>query len=208
MADQNYLRNLRTPTADDPLRVMVSACLTGVLCGYDGSANGRYPSVLKLLQYDTIQLVRFCPEEYSFGSPREMCDIHGGTGMDVLEGRAKVLTETGKDWTEGMITASEKMLEVARSNKVELALLMDISAACGSQVIYDGNRFDDNPVYQIGMGVCAAQLHRNGIQVISQRDFASLEILYKKVDPAHQIDTTALDHHQIQWYKEYFQADK
>lgn len=43
-----------------------------------------------------------------FWSPREMCDIYGGTGLDVLEGNAKVLTETGKDWTDGMIMASEK----------------------------------------------------------------------------------------------------
>jgi uncharacterized protein YbbK (DUF523 family) len=52
--------------------------------------------------------VKFCPEEYSFGSPREMCDIHGGTGMDVLDGKAKVLSDSGIDWSEGMIKASLK----------------------------------------------------------------------------------------------------
>ncbi|MBK7183898.1 MAG: DUF523 domain-containing protein [Bacteroidetes bacterium] len=105
-----------------------------------------------------------------------------------------------------MIKASEKMLEIAKAEKVDLAVMMDVSAACGSQVIYSGNRFAENKVYQIGTGVSAAQLIRNGIKVISQRDYASLEILYSKIDPNHTINTTAKDHHEIDWYKEYFKV--
>jgi uncharacterized protein YbbK (DUF523 family) len=208
MTDKTHLNNLRTPTKENPLRILMSSCLTGITCGYDGTANGEYPSALKFLKYDTVKIVKFCPEEFSFGSPREMCDIHGGTGMDVLNGKAKVLTETGKDWTEGMIKASEKMLEIALKEKVEVAVLMDVSAACGSQVIYDGNRFAENKVYQIGAGVCAAQLIRNGIKVLSQRDYASLEILYSKIDSVHSIDLSKVDHHEIDWYKEYFKLQK
>jgi uncharacterized protein YbbK (DUF523 family) len=204
MTDRNYLINLRIPTRDNPLRILMSACLAGINCGYDGSTNGEHQGALKLLNYDTVKIVKFCPEEFSFGTPREMCDIHGGTGMDVLNGMAKVLTETGKDWTEGMISASEKMLEIAQREKIELVVLMDISAACGSQVIYDGNRFSENKVYQIGAGVCAAQLISNGFQVISQRDFASLEILYSKLDPLHKVRTDVTDHHETDWYKGYF----
>lgn len=204
MTDINYIKSLRIPTAQNPLRILMSACLKGIKCGYDGTANGEYPSALKVLQYDTVKVTTFCPEEYSFGSPREMCDIHGGTGMDVLNGKAKVLTDSGIDWSEGMITASEKMLEIAKAEAIELAILMDISAACGSQVIYNGNRFAENKIYQIGMGVCAAQLMRNGFKVISQRDYASLELVYSKIDSAHKIKTDAMDHHEINWYKEYF----
>ncbi len=204
MTDQDHLRSLRVPTKENPLRILMSACLAGVMCGYDGSANGVYPSALKLLQYDTARLVRFCPEEFSFGSPRAMCDIHGGTGLDVLEGRAKMLSEFGEDWSEGIIRASEKMLKLAQAEDVELAVLMDVSGACGSQVIYDGNRFGAEKVYQIGAGVCAAQLMRNGFKVISQRDFASLELLYAKLDPAHIINPEAIDHHETAWYRLYF----
>ena len=206
MTAKEYLNQLRTPTKDDPLRILMSACLSGITCGFDGTANGEYPTALRILKYDTVKIVKFCPEEFSFGSPREMCDIHGGTGFDVLNGKAKLLTESGKDWTEGIIKASEKMLEIAKKEDVELAMLMDISAACGSQVIYNGNRFSDNKTYQIGAGVAAAQLLRNGFKVISQRDLASLEILYSKIDKRHQIDTTKLDHHEIEWYKEYFKT--
>src|SRR5690554_1044069 len=206
MTDKEYLKQLRIPVKDNPLRILMSACLTGLQCCYDGSSYGEYPSALKLLRYETVKIVRFCPEEFSFGTPREMCDIHGGNGLDVLNGNAKVLTESGTDWTEGMIRASKKMLEIAIKEKVEIAIMMDTSAACGSQVIYDGNRFSENKKYQIGMGVCAAQLIRNGFKVISQRDYASLEILYSKIDTRHQIDKTKLDHHENEWYKEYFKT--
>lgn len=195
---------MRPPTSHDPLRILVSACLTGITCGYDGTANGEYPSVLKLLKYDNVRLIKFCPEEFSFGSPREMCDIHGGTGYDVLDGKARVLTDSGIDWTEGMIRASEKMLEIARQENVEIAIMMDTSAACGSQVIYDGNRFAENKKYQIGVGVSTAQLRRAGFTVISQRDYASLEKLYAAIDPAHVINPEAKDHHEIEWYRTYF----
>jgi len=202
--DKSYLLHLRTPTREEPLRVLVSACLTGILCGVDGTANGEYPSVLKLMEYDIVKLTRFCPEDFSFGTPREMCDIYGGTGMDVLEGNAKVLTPSGADWTEGMIRAAERMLEIAQKERIELAVMMDISAACGSQVIYDGNRYSENKVYQIGAGVCAARLMKAGYKVISQRDYASLELLYNKLDPAHVINAAVVDHHETAWYREYF----
>jgi uncharacterized protein YbbK (DUF523 family) len=206
MTDIAYLQQLRVPTRDNPLRILMSACLTGVTCGYDGTANGSYPTALKLLGYENVRIVRFCPEDFSFGTPREMCDIHGGTGMDVLAGKAKVLSESGKDWSEGMIKASEKMLQIARQEDIELAVMMDISAACGSQVIYKGNRFAGNKVYQVGAGVCAAQLMRNGFKVISQRDLASLEILYSKMDSSHLIDPGKKDHHETDWYKSYFKT--
>ena len=204
MTNRERLNLLRIPTKDNPLRILMSACLGGVACGYDSSTNGVYPSALKILTYDTVKIVKFCPEDFSFGTPREMCDMHGGNGMDVLNGKAKVLSDSGKDWTAGMIKASEKMLELAKEEQIELAVLMDISAACGSQVVYEGNRFGEQKVYQIGAGVCAAQLIRNGINVISQRDFASLEILYSKIDPQHIISEGAKDHHETDWYKAYF----
>jgi len=204
MPDKNYIRNLRTPTKDQPLRVLVSACLLGVRCGVNGDNYGEYQSVLKLLQYDNIRFYQFCPEDFVFGTPREMCDIHGGTGLDVLEGRAKVLSESGIDWTKGMIKASEKMLSIARTNNIELAIMMDTSAACGNHVIYDGNRYAENKKYQVGMGVCGAQLHRHGFKIISWREYESLEILYSRLDPDHKADGTAKDFDKTEWFIEYF----
>lgn len=204
MPDQEYIRKLRIPTIEDPLRILVSACLTGIKCGVAGDNYGEYPSVLKLLEYKNVKLIQFCPEDFSFGTPREMCDIYGGDGYDVLAGKAKVLTTSGQDWSDGMIKASEKMLQVAQENDIELAMMMDVSAACGNHVIYDGDRFAEHKKYQIGMGVCGAQLDRAGYKIISWREYQSLELLYSKVDPLHKIDPKAQDFDQHEWYKGYF----
>jgi len=203
MTDKDYLNNLRTPTEENPLRILTSACLTGTMCGWEG---GHYSTaiLLNLLKQKNVKLIPFCPEDYSYGTPREISDIHGGDGFDVLNGNAKVITESAKDWTDGMINASLKMLDIAKKEKVELAILMDISAACGSQVIYDGNRKAEKPIYQIGMGVCAAQLHKNSFKVISQRDFESLEILSSKIFDKHTIDKSKKDHDKHEWYIRYF----
>ena len=45
MTDKDYLKNLRTPTVDDPLRILTSACLVGTLCGADGSSYGNHPHI-------------------------------------------------------------------------------------------------------------------------------------------------------------------
>lgn len=186
---------------------MLSACLVGTLCGADGSSYGQYPHMVALSQIPTVKVTTFCPEDYSFGTPREIPDIEGGNGHDVLDGKAKVITQTGKDVSEGMVKAAQKMLDLAQTHAIELAILMDISAACGSQVLYKGHRLHQNPTYQAEMGVCAALLQRNGFEIISQRDYRSLEILLSKVKPKHTIDPSALDHHETAWYKSYF-SDK
>ena len=82
--------------------------------------------------------------------------------------------------------------------------MMDVSAACGSQVIYKGHRLSENPQYQIGMGVCAALLQRNGFKIVSQRDYRSLDILFSKIDADHIPNKSFLDHDETDWYKEYF----
>src|SRR5262249_51235536 len=146
--------------------------------------------------------ISFCPEHFSFGTPRALCDIHGGDGHDVLAGRARVLTASGEDWTEAMIAAAREMLRVASENSIRLAVLMDISAACGSQVIYAGARSDR--VYQAAHGVCAALLIESGIPVASQRDFKTLEQIFCKLDPTRIAATDLRDHHEHDWYRTYF----
>ncbi|MEM9820108.1 MAG: DUF523 domain-containing protein [Bacteroidota bacterium] len=208
MPDKEFIKKLRIPTVEDPLRVLVSACLVGIKCGVAGDHYGEYPSVLKLLRYHNVKLTQFCPEDFAFGTPREICDIHGGDGFDVLSGKARVLTASGKDWTDGMIKASEQMLQIAKDHNIELAIMMDVSAACGNHVIYDGDRHAENKKYQIGMGVCGAQLSRAGFKIISWREYESLEILYARIDPKHVINEAAKDFDQHEWYINYFKPIK
>lgn len=199
-----FLEGIAIPTTENPLPILFSACLTGLRCGYDESSYGEHSEIFKLLNYKNVKAVRFCPEHASFGTPRALCNIHGGDGYDVLNNKARVLTEEGEDWTEGMIEGAKIMTEFALENNVKLAVMMDISAACGSQVIYDGNRMTPDKKYQKGVGVAAAYLQLNGIHIITQRNYKSLQVLFQKLDPEYQIDQTAKDHDELEWYKSYF----
>jgi len=198
-----FFAHLPTPSPENPLRILMSGCLFGLSCGIDGTSYGSH-DITRLATLGNVHVVPFCPEDFVFGTPRELCNIHGGDGFDVLDGRARVLTESGTDWTEPMVRAAEKMLDLARTERVTMAILMDMSAACGSQVISDGHRTIPNRKYQRGAGVSAALLIRSGIPVVSQRDFRTLELLFQKLDPHHVIDPKAIDHHESQWCRDYF----
>ena len=186
------------------LKILTSGCLLSSECTVDGKPYGDFPLVLKILNHMKVESVSFCPEYFSFGTPRSTPDIHGGNGIDVLDGKAIVLDENGIDLTDGILKASERMIQIANNNCVDLAILMDMSAACGSQVISDGNRFSDNRKYQKGPGVSAALLIRNGFPVVSQRDFKALNFIFGMLDATCQVDPQALDHHETKLYVSYF----
>ncbi|MGH8979771.1 MAG: DUF523 domain-containing protein [Acidimicrobiales bacterium] len=193
-----------TPRA--PIRVLVSACLTGVACGVDGTSYGApFQHISRILDRPNVQVVAFCPEDFAFGTPRETPDIHEGNGGDVLDGRARVRSESGQDWTGPMLRAALAMLELAQDNRVHLALQTDISAACGSQVIYLGAR--SAHVYQAGHGVCTALLVRHGFKVVSQRDHRTLGYLLHKLDPTFRPVAAVRDHHETDWYVEHLAHD-
>jgi uncharacterized protein YbbK (DUF523 family) len=172
--------------------------------GADGSTYGAHPHIAELIHLPNVKATSFCPENFSFGTPRAVCDIHGGNGHDVLAGRARVLTPRGEDWTDGMIAAAQEMLRIARESRADLAILMDMSAACGSQVIYNGAR--RAAPYQAAQGVCAALLLQAGIPVVSQRDFKTLDRIRCKLDPERKPTPALRDHHQTEWYLGYFPA--
>lgn len=191
------------PSPEKPLVVLLSACLGGVGCGVDGSTNGDHASLRSWLVRPEVRLLKFCPEDFSFGTPRMTPDSHDGNGFDVLDGRARSLAEDGTDWTEGMVRGAYAMRDLALREKVELAILMDISGACGSTVTYLGSRFSENKRYQQGPGVAAAALIRAGIPVISQRDDRSLRMLRDLLDGTHTL-TNERDHWEKEWYQGYF----
>jgi uncharacterized protein YbbK (DUF523 family) len=196
-----------TFTPDEPLRVLVSGCLAGSPCGADGTSYGEHPLAKRLLDLPSVRAVAFCPEEEAFGTPRATPDIHGGDGFDVLDGRARVISDAGVDWTRAMLRSAIKMKEMAEQHGVHLALLMDISAACGSTVIYDGAR--RLQMYRRGPGVAAAALIRTGIPVVSQRDERTLGLLFTKVGVATDLPfTDRADHYARPWYRGYFRASE
>ena len=194
---------LRTPSPEDPWRVLVSGCLAGLSCGVDGTDYGMGGALAAWRSLPSVALSPFCPEDHGLGTPRTMPDIHGGDGFDVIDGSARVLDENGVDLTEGMLRGARAMVEHARRARAELAILTDMSAACGSQVISDGCRFVEPRRFQEGVGVAAAMLLRAGFDVLSQRDYATLGMLRARIDPDFVIDPAARDHHEHPWVMEH-----
>jgi len=197
------LVSLRTPTAADPWRVLVSGCLAAWPCGVDGTDYGLGVALGGLLALPTIRALPFCPEQHGLGTPRTTPDIHGGDGVDVLGGRATVKDEHGVDLTSKMIEGARAMAAFATRERAELAILTDSSAACGSQVISDGCRFVPVRKHQKGVGVATAALLEVKIPVVSQRDFRTLALLRQRLDPSHVPPEDARDHHEHPWTLEH-----
>lgn len=179
--------------------MLVSGCLAGWRCGVDASDNGVGASLAELVALPTLAVLPFCPEQHALGTPRTLPDIHGGDGFDVLAGRAKVFDERGADLTEAMLEGARAMLAFARASRAELAILTDMSAACGSQVISLGCRKVTERRYQKGVGVATALLMDAGIPVVSQRDFHTLALLRARLEPHYVAPKNLRDHHEHEW---------
>ncbi|MFO0739691.1 MAG: 2-thiouracil desulfurase family protein [Labilithrix sp.] len=199
----DVLEGLREATREEPLRVLVSGCLAGWGCGVDGTDYGMKGALAELLARQDVRAFPFCPEQHALGTPRTMPDIHGGDGVDVIAGRARVLDQHGIDLSAKMIEGGRAMVAFALESRVELALLTDMSAACGSQVISLGGRFDSPRRFQKGVGVATALLLEAGVPVLSQRDLRSLERLRRRLEARHRPDPEALDHHEHPWTREH-----
>lgn len=107
--------------------------------------------------------------------PRPPAEIeNGASGVDVLEGRARVLEVSGGDVTAQFIAGAERALAFARANGCTYALLIDGSPSCGSVAIYDGSF---SGVKHAGNGVTAALFEKAGIAVFSPADIDRLDAL-------------------------------
>ena len=138
-------------------RVVVSACLTGVRCRYDGgdSRAERLPDVLQ----GAVPLP-VCPEELGgLPTPRPAAEIESGDGEDVLAGIAVVVTEEGRDVTRNFIEGAGAALEKAQANGAKRAILKEKSPSCGVTLIKRKGEVVE------GAGVFAALLKKEGFRI-------------------------------------------
>lgn len=146
--------------------IMISACLAGVDCRYDGG-NNSIDKIIKLLEEGKAILV--CPEQLGgMTTPRKPCEIVGGDGRDVLEGEGKVIDNEEKDQTSFFIKGAEETLKIAKMYGVDMAILKARSPSCGNGCIYDGT-FSHKK--KEGSGVTAVLLKENGIKVLDEENF-------------------------------------
>ena len=144
---------------------LVSACLLGVKCRYDGT-NAQEKKLLRLTKRE--QLVPVCPEQLGgLPTPREPAWIVGGDGSDVLEGKAKVVSRDGVDVTENFRRGAEEALRMAKLFGAKEAILKARSPSCGCGTIREPSSFDK---LKEGDGVTAALLKKNGIRVLTEED--------------------------------------
>jgi uncharacterized protein YbbK (DUF523 family) len=146
-------------------RILVSACLLGRRVRYDGSAKPVGDEVVGRWR-DEGRVVVFCPEVAGgLPVPRPPAEIVGGDGADVLDGVARVLTESGEDVSRHFVRGAQLALDAARAAGVRVALLKESSPSCGSLRVYDG-RFAGTRV--AGHGVTTALLRRAGVRVFGE----------------------------------------
>lgn len=146
--------------------LIISACLVGEKCRYLGDGFD-YPALRKLVE--TGKAVPVCPEVLGgLPVPRDPNEIVGGNGFDVLDGRAKVITNRGVDKTAAFMRGAVEVLDAARKNGARMAILKERSPSCGSTMIYDGT-FTGRKI--CGYGCTAALLTREGIQVYSEENY-------------------------------------
>lgn len=140
-------------------KILISACLVGENCKYNGG-NNLNPQIDTLLEkYD---LIPFCPEmEGGLPTPRNPSEVKGES----------VFMDNGKDVTENFFKGAKKALMLCLFLKIKIAVLKERSPSCGTHQIHDGS-FSNKLID--GMGVTAKMLKENGIAVYSEDEIDKL----------------------------------
>lgn len=156
--------------------ILVSSCLLGIKAKYNGGEN-TVPDLVDLCRTGLILPV--CPEQLGGSpTPRPPAEIRGGTGLDVLHGRARVYNDRGEDITDVFIEGAHNVLKLCRIFPVQAAILKERSPSCGCNLIYDGTF---RGARLKGRGVTAALLEAEGIPVYSEEELCDdlLHTLFK-----------------------------
>jgi len=134
--------------------ILVSACLCGVNCKYNGK-NNLNEEMLELLKRGEALLI--CPEQMGgLETPRNPSEIK------VINGEVKVFMNDGRDVTENYKRGAEEVLRLAKELNIKKAILKKKSPSCGCGEIYDGT-FSGNLISR--NGITAALLLENGIEI-------------------------------------------
>lgn len=142
-------------------KILVSACLLGVNCKYDGGSN-RCEAVCSLLDREDICLIPVCPEQLGgLPTPRAPSELLDGS----------VISCSGKDVTNFFQRGAEEALRIAQNLGCQCAILKERSPSCGSGKIYDGTF---SHTLKSGDGVTAKLLQTAGIQIYRESEIDKL----------------------------------
>ncbi len=134
-------------------KILVSACLLGISCRYDGRS---VPNEQVIALSEKYALIPVCPEIYGgLSTPRTPSERVGEC----------VLMKDGRDVTENYARGAEATVRLAELSGAKYAILKAKSPSCGKGRIYDGT-FTGRLVD--GDGVTAENLTRVGIKVLTE----------------------------------------
>lgn len=137
------------------MTILVSACLLGENCKYNGG-NNMNEKVVRFCEGHRV--IRVCPEMLGgLGTPRKPVEICG----------ERVLTADGDDCTEAFRLGVERALERISGERIDMAILQSRSPTCGVHEIYDGT-FTRTRIP--GMGMLARALAARGIRLVDAAD--------------------------------------
>ena len=152
--------------------IIVSACLCGINCKYDGG-NNLDVRILKLLKEG--KALPICPEQLGGQeTPRDPQEITNGNGFDVIEGNARILGFKNDDLTSSFLKGAYESLRIAEAVGATIAILKARSPSCGVSEIYDGTF---SGTKRNGNGVTAELLLSKGIKVFTEENLEKLEFL-------------------------------
>lgn len=135
------------------MKLLVSACLLGIDCKYNGK-NNKNDQVLKLLK--DHDLIPVCPEIMGgLTTPRTPAEIH----------QNEVITKDGKNVTKQYQKGAKETLKIAKLYNCKTAILKEKSPSCGCGRIYDGT-FTGTLIN--GDGITARLLKENGINILGE----------------------------------------
>ena len=141
------------------MRILVSGCLLGLKCKYDGGDN-RCDRVVALME--DHEVIPVCPECLGkLPVPRVPAEIVDG----VVTNAEGVVVD--KQFRQGALDA----LEVAREKDIDLAILQSRSPSCGVKQVYDGTF---SRTLRPGSGIFASMLMESGFKVVDVEDFNNL----------------------------------
>lgn len=147
---------------------LISACLCGVNCKYNGLNN--YNEICDKL-FTSGKAILVCPEQLGgLSTPRVPSEIKGNSS-DILNGTATVINKFGEDVTTEFIKGAQETLNIAKKLNIKKAILKEGSPSCGVNYIYDGN-FNGTKI--CGMGVTAKLLKDSSVEVISEIDLGGI----------------------------------
>jgi len=140
--------------------VLISACLLGLDCKYNGENNLAQKITDLINGNQNVCFIPVCPEQMGgLCTPREPCEI--------IQDRQSVESEQGNDFSKQFAKGAKETLKLARLFDCKMALLKENSPSCGSHTIYDGT-FSHRKIE--GMGYTASLLQLNGIEVFSENE--------------------------------------